>query len=79
MNIEHFCSQVVHPVTVKTISKYQKLMNDPILKDIWSTAFGKDFENGVQEGDKKTDEKGTNSIFVMPHNEIRSIPKDRVS
>ena len=46
-------------------------MNDPIPKKIWSTAFTKEF-------DKRTGEKGTNSINVMSHDEIREIPKDGV-
>ena len=76
-NIEHFCAPVVHPVTGERILKYQKLMSDPVLRDIWNTAFGKEFGNMVQ-GDMRTGEKGTNSISVMSHNEIRSILKDLV-
>ena len=52
-------------------------MNDPIPKKIWSTAFGKEFVNMAQ-GHKSTGEKGTNSINVMSHDEIREIPKDGV-
>ena len=52
-------------------------MNDPVLKKIRSTAFRKEFRN-IAQGDKMTGEKGMNSIFVMYHNEIRAIPKDRV-
>ena len=32
----------------------------------------------MAQGDNKTGEKGTNSIFVMTHEEIKNIPKDRV-
>ena len=28
--------------------------------------------------DERTDEKGTNSIFVMSQDKIRAIPKDRI-
>ena len=76
-NIKHFCTPVVHPVTGETISRYQTLMNDHVLQDIWSTAFGKESGN-IAQGDMKIGEKGTSSIFVMFHDEIRSIPKDRV-
>ena len=36
-------------------------------------AFGKDF-GGMVQGDKKTGQKGTNSIFVMTHKDIQLIP-----
>ena len=32
----------------------------------------------MAQGDEMTGEKGTNSIFVMSQDEIRSISKDRV-
>ena len=41
------------------------------------TAFGKEF-GGMAQGDNKTGQKGTNSIFVMNHIEIVLIPGDRV-
>eukprot|EP00804_Cyclotella_cryptica_P000330 CCRYP_008663-RA/>CCRYP_008663-RA protein AED:0.43 eAED:0.43 QI:0/0/0/1/0/0/2/0/233 len=43
---------------------------------VWTTAIGKEFSNLAQGGDK-TGEKGTNSIFVMSHDEIANIPKGR--
>ena len=52
-NVGHFCAPVVHPVTGKTISKYHKLKDNPALKVIWNTAFGKEFGNMVQ-GDTRT-------------------------
>ncbi len=44
--------------------------------EIWQTAFGKDF-GGMEHGDNKTGQKGTNTIFVMTHAEILLIPADR--
>ncbi len=44
--------------------------------EIWQTAFGKDF-GGMAQGDNKTGQHGTNSIFVMTHAEILLIPADR--
>ena len=73
---EHLAMPMVHPTTGKTISSYKKLMNDPATKEIWQTAFGKDF-GGMAQGDNKTGQKGTNAIFVMTHKEIRHIPTDR--
>ena len=40
------------------------------------TGFGKDFGNQAQ-GDNKKNTPGTNSIFVLSHEEIRRIPRDR--
>ena len=77
VDIDHFCNGVVHPVTGETITKYKTLVRDPITNEIWSTAFGKEIGNMAQ-GDLKTGEKGTNSIFAMTHDEIANIPKDRV-
>ena len=56
--------------------KLQKMAKDPLLCEIWTTAMGKEFINMVQ-GDKRTGTTRTNLIFVMTHNEMRNIPKDR--
>ena len=65
---------MVHPTTGETISSYKRLMHDPATAEIWQTAFGKDF-GGMAQGDTKTGQKGTNSIFVMTHNKIKMIPR----
>eukprot|EP00956_Cyclotella_meneghiniana_P014503 scaffold21710_cov36-Cyclotella_meneghiniana.AAC.1 len=75
-DIEHFCNGVQHPVTGEVITKYKKLINIPQMRDVWTTAFGKEFGN-LAQGDDKTGEKGTNSIFVMSHKDIANIPKGR--
>jgi hypothetical protein len=49
-------------------------MKDPTTAEMWQTAFGKDFGKMVQ-GNLKMGQMGTNSIFVMTHNEISCIPK----
>ena len=54
-----------------------QLQRDPIIRDIWATALGKEFENMAQEDDK-TNTPGTDSIFVLTHKQIWNIPKDRV-
>ncbi len=59
----------------ETITSYKKLMHDPTTKDIWLTAFGKDF-GGMAHGDNKTGQQGTNSVFVMTHDDIRHIPNN---
>jgi hypothetical protein len=75
--LEHFCAPVVHPVTGEPIISYKKLARNPLLREIWTTAMGKEFGNMAQ-GDKKTGTPGTDSIFVMTHKEIANIPKDCV-
>ncbi len=47
-------------------------MLNPTTVDIWQTAFGKDFE-GMAQGNNKTSEKGTNTMFVMTHEEIQHV------
>ncbi len=44
-------------------------MHDPATVEVWQTAFGKDF-GGMAQGDIKTGQKGTNTMFVMTHDEI---------
>ncbi len=47
-------------------------MNDPATAEVWQTAFGKEF-GGMAQGDNKTGQKGTNTIFVMNHDELAHI------
>jgi hypothetical protein len=77
LDIEHFASPVIHPVTGATITRYQKLVKDPLLRDTWIKAFGKEFGN-LAQGNKHTDTQGTNSIFILSHDKIKHIPSDRV-
>jgi len=67
----------VHPITGETITQYRKLARDPVTRDVWTTAFGKEFGRMAQ-GDNKTNTKGTNCIFVISHDKIKQIPEDRV-
>ncbi len=73
-NFEHYANPMVHPIIRKTISSDIKLMHDPATAVIWQTAFGKDF-GGMAPGDNKTSQKGTNAMFVMNHNEIKTVLK----
>jgi len=68
-NFAHFALPMVHPTMAETISNYKWLMNDPETAEVWQTAFGKDF-GGMAQGDNKTSQKGTNSVFVTTHKEI---------
>ena len=42
-NLEHVCAPVIHPKTGKLIYKYKVLVEDAMLKETWTTAFGKEF------------------------------------
>jgi hypothetical protein len=64
VHFEHYTNPMVHPVTGETILSYKKLMNDPATAKVWQTAFGKDF-GGMAQGDNKTGQKSTNTMFVM--------------
>jgi hypothetical protein len=77
LDIEHFASPLIHPVTGATITRYQKLVKDPLLRDTWTKAFGKEFGN-LAQGDKHTDTQGSKSIFILSYDEIKHIPSDRV-
>ena len=52
-------------------------MHDPVTAEVWQTAFGKDF-GGMAQGDDKTGQKGTNSIFVMTHTKTKQAYADKV-
>ena len=74
--LEHFCTPVIHPITGKIVSKYKELANDPETSEVWRTAFGNEF-GGLAQGDNKTADKGSNTIFVLDHGGIKNIPADR--
>ena len=54
VDLQEYCSGVVHPVTNETITNYKNLANDPLLKDTWTKAMCKDLGKIAQGyGDKK--------------------------
>ena len=69
VHFEHYTNPMVHPVTGETILSYKKLMNDPATAKVWQTAFGKDF-GGMVQGNNKTGQKSTNTMFVMTREDI---------
>ncbi len=78
LDYEQVAMPLVRPITGKTICSYKRLMKDPTTAEMWQTAFGKDFA-GMAQGNQKTGQKGTNSIFVMTHNKSPTSPKDKLS
>ncbi len=49
----------------------------PTTAETWQKAIGKDF-GGMAQGDLKTGQKDTNSIFLMTHEEISRIPPNQM-
>ena len=41
IELEHCANGVVHPITKETITKYEKLANDPITQEVWTKAMTK--------------------------------------
>ena len=39
----HYCAPAIHPETKEVITSYKKLIKDTIMRDVWETAFGKEF------------------------------------
>ena len=65
---------MVHPDTKETITIYNQIINDPVLRDVWLKAMC--IEPGrLSNGYKYT--KGTQTIKYMTHEEIKCIPGDR--
>ena len=72
--LEHTCNGIVHPVMNETITKYEKLANDPILQTVRTKVMCKELGRLTQGWDGSN---GTNAIFFMTHDEIKQIPRDR--
>jgi len=75
IGIAEMANGVVHPITNETITKYQKLVEDPLLKDTWMKAMCIELGR-LTQGYKDT--KGTNTMRFLSLNEIPDIPWDRV-
>ena len=78
IDIAEFCAPVVHPKTVKVITKYTKLANDtdPKIHEMWLNSMGKEFGNMAQ-GEKKTGTPGMNAGVVLIRDQISRIPKNK--
>ena len=74
IDFEELWNGIVHPVTSETITKYQKLIDDPLSQDEWSEAMCKELGRLAQG---YIDITGTNTIRFLTHEEIRCIPRDR--
>ena len=72
-DIEDVCNGVVHPTTGKTITKYKRLIQDPLLRDIWLEAMCRELGRLAQGYNNIT---GTNTIHFMDCDKIALIPKN---
>ena len=64
--LERFCAPVIHPITGESITNYKKLAKYPATREVWTTAFGKEWINRSQ-GYHKKGTKGTDSLFLIYH------------
>ena len=71
-DLEHFCAPVVHPEMGETITRYKKLQRDPIMKEVWTKALGKEF-GSLAQGNNLIKTPGTNTLFVLDHEQIKKI------
>ena len=63
-DIQHFCAPVIHPSTGEIITSYKKLSKDPELREVWETAFGKEW-GCLCQGDKRTGSVGTDTFIIL--------------
>ena len=73
-NTKEQCNGVVHPVMNETITKYKKMIDEPLLRDVWMEAMC------VKPGcltQEYGDMKGTDTINFMSLDEIPNIPADQ--
>ena len=72
--IEEVAKGVVHPVTKETITKYQKLVDNPILCDSWEMAMCVELGQ-LTQGFGET--KGTEIMRFLALDKIKNIAKDQ--
>ena len=73
-DIEELANGVVHPITNMTIKKYHKLIDEPLLREVWMKAMCVKL-GCLAQGYKDT--KVTETIKFMTWDEINQITADR--
>jgi hypothetical protein len=63
--------QAMNVLTIKEKTTFNT-MHNPTTAEICQTAIGKDI-GGMAQGNNKMHKKGTNSMFVMTHEEIKHV------
>ena len=71
INIEEVANGLVHPIKNKTIKKYHKLIDEPLLRKVWIKAMCVELGR-IAQGYKDT--KGTETVKFMTWKEINQIP-----
>ena len=74
MDIKEQCNGVVHPITNKTITKYKKLINEPLLCDDWMKEMRIELGQ-LAQGYGSTE--GTDTIHFTSLDEIPNIPANQ--
>jgi len=67
IQLKHTCNGVVYTITQETITKYETLANDPLLKEVWTQAMCKELGCLAQGWGGK---EGTDTVFFMTPEEI---------
>ena len=75
LGTEKVANGVVHPVTKETITKYKKLIDDHLMKVVWSKEMCKELGRPFQIFE---DTEGTNTMRFLDLEVISNIPQDRV-
>ena len=66
---------MVHPVTKETITNYKKLIDDPLMRDVWSKEMCKELGR-ICQGFEDTERTDTMRFLYLEG--ISNIPQDRV-
>ena len=74
-NIEEVANGVVHPITNKKITKYHKLIDQPLLREVWMKSMCVELGR-LAQGYK--DAKVTETVKFMTWKEINQILADRI-
>ena len=75
IDAQEVATSVVHLVTKETITKHNTILDDPLLRDVWSTSMCKELSRTTQGFDET---KGTDTIRFIELKNIGKIPQDRV-
>ena len=72
---EEVANSIVHQVTKETITKYKKLIADPLLQETWSNTMCKELGRLCQGFE---DTKGADTMQFLDLDGINTIPQDRI-
>eukprot|EP00804_Cyclotella_cryptica_P017160 CCRYP_003375-RA/>CCRYP_003375-RA protein AED:0.38 eAED:0.38 QI:0/0/0/1/0/0/2/0/339 len=72
--LEHICKGFVHTVTNKTITKYEKLANDPIPQTVWTKAMCKKLGRIAQGWEGSNDRTVTYARIVIDYRPQKDNP-----